>query len=135
MTSQFGKWVYYLILVLTSFCHFTQVPAFLTADGQPIYESNAIAYYGRSCIVLNQLVARELSCLSRASMSLDGGFHLGPVTHDEHIRLCDKILCKVLRYSFAESLSHGHTLRCEKVGIRLLLILQYPTYVHDVAKN
>ena len=35
--------------------------------------------------------------------------HLGPGHTDKRIRFCDKILCKVLRYSFAESLSRGHT--------------------------
>ena len=34
---------------------------------------------------------------------------LGPGHNDKRIRFCDKILCKVLRYSFAESLSRGHT--------------------------
>ena len=31
--------------------------------------------------------------------------HLGPGHTDKHIRFCDKILCKVLRYSFAESVA------------------------------
>ena len=34
---------------------------------------------------------------------------LGPGHTDKRIRFCDKILCRVLRYSFAESLSRGHT--------------------------
>ena len=34
---------------------------------------------------------------------------LGPGHTDKRIRFCDKILRKVLRYSFAESLSRGHT--------------------------
>ena len=31
------------------------------------------------------------------------------VSTDKRIRFCDKISCKVLRYSFAESLSRAHT--------------------------
>ena len=34
---------------------------------------------------------------------------LGPGHTDKRIRFCDTILGKVLRYSFAESLSRGHT--------------------------
>ena len=33
----------------------------------------------------------------------------GPNHTDKRIRFCDKILCKVLRYSSVESLSSGHT--------------------------
>ena len=35
--------------------------------------------------------------------------HQGPGHTDKRIRFCDKILRKVLRYSFAESLSRDHT--------------------------
>ena len=39
---------------------------------------------------------------------------LGPGHTDKHIRFCDKILCKVLRYSFAESPScRVVTLHCD----------------------
>ena len=65
-------------------------------------------------------------------------FLLGPGHTDKRIRFCDKILCRVLRYSFSESLSRGHTAIVHIGGVSrsergLTALSQVSAWPHGVA--